>query len=1072
MSKLRKKLFRDIRRSKWQFLTVAAVLVLGIGFFIGLYGGYQNLRSSIEQPYEDLNFADLWISVEAPWEALDEIRTMPGVEEAEGRIVVETSLLLSETGDTSVEGRIISLPTTGRPKINDVLVAEGSYLQGDDQTLVEKTFAERHMLRVGDAVYLHTSTEHVRLVVAGIVISPEYLWPARNLKDHMPDVLNRWGVFFTSTATAERILGAPGGFNEIVVSFLDSVDQDSLVEEVVAGVEQYGVTRVVTRDLQTSDKILSLFVDSFEVLGVVFPVFFLVVAALSTYTMLSRMVHVQSQQIGVMRAIGYSRRQVMFHYLGFALMVGLLGAVAGSIVGLFMTNVVTDLFAAQINLPYVAKEPKIAIIAVGGVLSLVFTGLSGILPALSASKGRPAESMRGPQPVGGKAPLVEKLIPPLKKLSSTWKLPVRNVFRSRRRSLFTALGLALSIMLILVPMGFIDSMVWGAELQFQSIQRYDLKATFFEPQDLDDVVPIEGWTGVGRVEPFVEMPYRTSIGNEDVNLIVYGYLPSAVLYNLFDEDGERVSLEGEGVLLSTTVQRKLAIEEGDRVRFDLRPISSQYWTYMNETDAQLHANFLANATELYSQLVELARDLAVLHAGLIELRSEAEQAAFIAYGIPVLYLSTWVEFVQSTPIPPLDVYTVNSQAASSSWSAITTLLGGLSEDEILLALTYHTFFSEGWNATFPEPYPDLQSLLVDPDPQIRAQQAIDHVFPLYLEGLPTDAQNLFNSTYIFLDLDSWSNSTLINSLVLEFATASFDMTDDDKGLIEKVSSYGLEELATELDYFDLAWTVISPQIPVEFLPLGLDVSKLGPNSSLAELEEVVNKAVDEFMGEIISTGPPPPLSVEMEVEGFAVEFAGFAAFLPLERTQELFALGDTATGVMVQLSNGNQSEIEDRLRNSFSLASFDDSQRSREEWEEMLGLYNQFIGIILAFGLVIAFSIVFNAATINVLERGREIATMRTIGVNRRRIASLVTIESLIVVAFGALVGLPLGTLLAQQLMGLMSGDFMIFPSIIFPQTYILTVVAVLVVMLLSEIPSLRYIYRLNLAKVTKEVVG
>ena len=57
------KIFRDIRRSRWQFVAVAVVIALGVAIFIGSYGSFVNLRSSYDRTYEELAMGDLWFEV-------------------------------------------------------------------------------------------------------------------------------------------------------------------------------------------------------------------------------------------------------------------------------------------------------------------------------------------------------------------------------------------------------------------------------------------------------------------------------------------------------------------------------------------------------------------------------------------------------------------------------------------------------------------------------------------------------------------------------------------------------------------------------------------------------------------------------------------------------------------------------------------------------------------------------------------------------------------------------------------------------------------------------------------------
>jgi putative ABC transport system permease protein len=131
-----------------------------------------------------------------------------------------------------------------------------------------------------------------------------------------------------------------------------------------------------------------------------------------------------------------------------------------------------------------------------------------------------------------------------------------------------------------------------------------------------------------------------------------------------------------------------------------------------------------------------------------------------------------------------------------------------------------------------------------------------------------------------------------------------------------------------------------------------------------------------------------------------------------------------------------------------------------------------FISVMLLFGVALAFAIVFNTLSINLIERTREIAALRTLGFAQLQIALMTTIENLLMGALGVLLGVPLGRLLCLWLVKTYQSETVTLQAVIYPRTYVLTVVGMLLLVVLAQLPSLRMMYHLDLAKATKERSG
>ncbi|MWA00505.1 FtsX-like permease family protein [Actinomadura sp. LD22] len=149
-----------------------------------------------------------------------------------------------------------------------------------------------------------------------------------------------------------------------------------------------------------------------------------------------------------------------------------------------------------------------------------------------------------------------------------------------------------------------------------------------------------------------------------------------------------------------------------------------------------------------------------------------------------------------------------------------------------------------------------------------------------------------------------------------------------------------------------------------------------------------------------------------------------------------------------------------------------DAHALRRTMDGYMKLFYVFVAVMLAFGGLLAFTVLFATLSVNLAERGTELATLRASGVGRRRLARLVTTENLLAVAVGAVPGLILGRLATGAFLGAFNSDLMAFHTDIRPATLAWSALAVLAVAFLAQRPGLRALARQNLGALVRERSG
>jgi putative ABC transport system permease protein len=595
---LTRKLLRDVWIARWQVTAVTAMVFLGVTMFIGIYGGYLNLQNSYHHTYKQLNMADYWLSVDQlSRRAVTKIRAIPGVA-AEGRIVRDVQLSISEQRQERVVVRIISLPGDRRTTVNGVWVERGSYFSGDNarEALVHTTFADHNGIEPGDWITLKVDHEETRFQVAGIANSPEYLFVSKSPSEPMPSPSN-FGVLFLPQGRTEMLFDMKSMVNEIVFTFDEKAKIGATMDQVRSVLRDYGVGRVeikgeptslaarkqdtvrglgiarmITRMDQPSEMMLRMDLNLFSQLAVVFPVFFLVLGAVTTYVLLGRLIAAQRPQIGLLKAMGYSRRRVIGHYLGFGALIGITGSLLGVLAGWYLSIIFPQMYVKVIvSLPLVQAEPHWPVMAVGAFTGVGIAILASLAPARVAASMRPAESMR-PSVVGnGRRPLLERLVPIPARMPMVSKLALRNIFRSPGRSLFMVGGVVAAASLILTSAIFLDSIERLLDLEYNQIKSYQAKVVLGGLNSASLAFQPRHWQGVRQAEAILEVPYRFRYGDKYKDGFLVGLPPEQSLYNLFSPEGQPVSVEPDQLLLTAFLQKRLGVKTGDIVQ--LEPIA-------------------------------------------------------------------------------------------------------------------------------------------------------------------------------------------------------------------------------------------------------------------------------------------------------------------------------------------------------------------------------------------------------------------------------------------------------------------------------------------------------------------
>ena len=485
---LRRKLLRDMWRSKLQFASMLLLCALGTWVFTGLDAAWRMLDRTIETYYEEQNLADFWVQLPgADREALRRLERLPGVERVQMRVNVEMDT------DLSSEATLQVLGYDGEAQINAPLLREGEALAAHDGRglLLEEQFARANGIEIGDTLRLRLDGFEQAFTVRALALSPEYLITT---KDVSPDPLH----YGFAVANMDALSPLPA--SELLVDLAPDADADAVRARIE---ELYPYALIVDQQANASTQRARNDVEIFRKLSYVFPLLAFGVSSLIVLTTITRLIDGQRTQMGTLGALGYGGGRVARHYLNYAFYPSLAGALLGLGVGLItLPDMLWDMEAAHFVFPYRLWAPvSTAAWCVCG-LSVALSCAVCLLAYRKAAREVTAALLRPKPPRVGSRVLLERCTGLWRRLGFNTKMVVRNLFRNKLRAAMLLVGILCCNMLIITSLGLEDSVRFFVGAYYDGTIQYDLRADL-----TDEAGTAESYyrrLEAGRVEAIME----------------------------------------------------------------------------------------------------------------------------------------------------------------------------------------------------------------------------------------------------------------------------------------------------------------------------------------------------------------------------------------------------------------------------------------------------------------------------------------------------------------------------------------------------------------------------------------
>ena len=548
-------MLRDFKDHKIQFLSIFLMALIGVYAFTGISGEAVGLVDVSTKYYEDTNLADGWIYGEdIDKDIFSDIKGMEQIKDAQREMVVST--VANYSSDPEITLHIIE----GKQKISTFHLFKGKDFDENDKEgiWIDKRFADGRNLDIGDKITLKFDGKEVSKTIKGIMYSPEYVYYIQE-GSLLPDFSQVGYAYMPSKGANFDI-----EYNTITLDAYEELDEKDFKADMEETLGQKAYVQFVHRDNNVGIKTLQDEISQHQMFSGIFPSIFVLVSLLTLVTTMSRVISAQRIQIGTLKAMGYSNRTIILHYLSYGFVLSLTGSIIGLVLGpMTIPYLFYPTMSSTYSLPRWGPSWDISFFAVAGIMVLFSVAVSYV-SVKSISDENPAETIRPKAPKLVSSGLIERTkIWKMFSFNERWNY--RDAKRNKVRAIMSIFGVFACALLVMSAFGMVDSINDVEDWQYNQIYNFNSKLILDEnitDSQLDHI--LEETNGEGIMEEAIELKYK---GNKKTGTLTV--LNQSEFYRVTDKNRNYIELDPDGIAISDRMAEVLGLKIGDKVRWHI-----------------------------------------------------------------------------------------------------------------------------------------------------------------------------------------------------------------------------------------------------------------------------------------------------------------------------------------------------------------------------------------------------------------------------------------------------------------------------------------------------------------------
>lgn len=560
---LSKKMLRDIRINKTQFIAIFLMAFIGIFAYSGIYSEYYGLVQTSDEFYADTNMADGWIyNTDFDDTSVHEIDAF--TTQTDRQEVVQSVADLEGKPD-------ITLHFTEKGTISKFYTTEGEDFDASDDSGVwlDERFAQERDLHVGDKITFQFNNQTIKKEIKGLGYSPEYVYET-SPSSLTPD-FSQLGFAYLSYKSYPGDLK----YNTMLVKY-DLSDKE-FKEKLDDSIDYLSFTK---KEDHLSVSKFANEMTQHKMIGDVFPIVFIIVTFLTLLTTMTRIVTNQRTQIGILKAVGFKNSTIILHYLSYAFFPVLFGSVLGLVTGpMIIPQMFYPTMSTMYSMPAWHPGFDMSFVYIA-ILLVVLSVLVTYWACRRISKENPANTMRPKAPNMSSKSFIEKS-KIWNRLSFNFRWNLRDARSNKFRAFMAIVGVMGCVALLIAAFGMNDSLNELKSWEYDDISHFESKlqiSNTANPMELYYV--LNETNGTFIMQQSIEMKAK---GEEDtVGLLVSN---NTDLISYTDSDRNPIGIDEGDVSLSTKLAEKFNLTKGDKIRWHI--VGSDEW--VTSKIGQIHA---------------------------------------------------------------------------------------------------------------------------------------------------------------------------------------------------------------------------------------------------------------------------------------------------------------------------------------------------------------------------------------------------------------------------------------------------------------------------------------------------
>nr|WP_295001460.1 ABC transporter permease [uncultured Methanobrevibacter sp.] len=560
---LSRKMLRDIKINKTQFIAIFLMAFIGIFAYSGIYAEYYGLEQTSNEFYSQTNLADGWVyNTDFDDSTIDKINDFT--------TDTDRQAVIQSVGDMENKPDI-ALHFIEKGTISKFYVTEGEDFNASDASGVwlDTRFAEARNLHVGDKIKFEFDNHTIRKEIKGLGYSPEYVFET-SPSSLTPDFALMGFAYLSAKAYPEDI-----EYDTLLVKY--NISDKQFQEKLDDSIDYLSFTK------QRDHLSVSKFADEMaqhKMIGDVFPIVFILVTFLTLLTTMTRIVSHQRTQIGILKAVGFKDRTIILHYISYGFWPVIAGAVLGLITG---PMIIPQMFYPTMKVSYSMPswnpgfDMSFVYIAVSlVVLSVLVTYLS----CRRISKENPANTMRSKAPDVSSNGILEK--------SRFWKhlnfnirWNIRDAKSNKFRALMTIVGVMGCVALLVAAFGMNDSLNELKSWEYDDISHYESKLLLS-----NEANPLELYYILNETDGSFIMQQSIELkANDEEDTVTLLVTNNTDLISYTDSNRDSIEIGEGNVSISQKLADRFDLAVGDKVKWHI--VGNDKWA-TSKID-QIHA---------------------------------------------------------------------------------------------------------------------------------------------------------------------------------------------------------------------------------------------------------------------------------------------------------------------------------------------------------------------------------------------------------------------------------------------------------------------------------------------------